>query len=116
MTIDFNRALRRLKEGVTTSLGTPPAEAADVMVRGIQRGLDVANSVSRQVLISGGPLASLPTFALYGQPVRLFRCRPLEEPRSHSGVAATTFLSRPRRQASAAIRNGSVDRVRSSDW
>ncbi len=61
VTIDFNRALRPLKQGVTTSLGTPPAEAADVVVRGIQRGLDVANSVSRQVLISGGPLASLPT-------------------------------------------------------
>ena len=61
VTIDFNKALRPLKEGVTTSLGVAPGEAADVMVRGIQRGLDVANSVSRQVLISGGPLASLPT-------------------------------------------------------
>ncbi len=61
VTIDFNKALRPLKEGVTTSFGTAPAEAADVMVRGLQRGLDVANSVSRQVLISGGPLGSLPT-------------------------------------------------------
>ena len=60
VTIDFNRALHPLKEGATTLSGIAPAEAADVMVRSIQRGLDVANSVSRQVLISGGPLASLP--------------------------------------------------------
>jgi diacylglycerol O-acyltransferase / wax synthase len=61
VTIDFNRALRPLKDGVTNSFDIAPSEAADVMVRSIQRGLDVANSVSRQVLISGGPLASLPT-------------------------------------------------------
>lgn len=61
VTIDFNRALRPLKEGVTNSFDIAPSEAADVVVRSIQRGLDVANSVSRQVLISGGPLASLPT-------------------------------------------------------
>jgi hypothetical protein len=31
-----------------------------MLVRGVQRGLDVANSVSRQVLIAGGPLGSWP--------------------------------------------------------
>ena len=31
----------------------------DSVVRGIQRGLDVANSVSRQVMVTGGPLSPL---------------------------------------------------------
>ena len=35
-------------------------EPTGMVVRSVQRGLDVANSVSRQVLVTGGPLASWP--------------------------------------------------------
>jgi diacylglycerol O-acyltransferase / wax synthase len=55
VTIDLNRAMRPLASGVTATLN---AEPGGMLVRGVQRGLDVANSVSRQVLIAGGPLGS----------------------------------------------------------
>jgi WS/DGAT/MGAT family acyltransferase len=60
VTIDFNRALRPLASGLTASLTVEPTDAVDVVLRSVQRGLDVANSVSRQVLVSGGPLSPLP--------------------------------------------------------
>ena len=55
LTIDLNRAVRPLASGVTATLNADPGS---LLVRGVQRGLDVANSVSRQVLIAGGPLGS----------------------------------------------------------
>ncbi len=57
VSIDLGRAMQPLASGVNATLS---AEPGDLVVRGLQRGLDVANSVSRQVLISGGPLASWP--------------------------------------------------------
>jgi diacylglycerol O-acyltransferase / wax synthase len=57
VTIDLNRAVRPLTSGVAATLNFEPG---DIVVRGVQRGLDVANSVSRQVLVAGGPLASWP--------------------------------------------------------
>jgi WS/DGAT/MGAT family acyltransferase len=54
-TIDLNRAVRPLASGVTATLN---AEPSGLLVRGVQRGLDVANSVSRQVLVAGGPLGA----------------------------------------------------------
>jgi diacylglycerol O-acyltransferase len=57
VTIDINRAVRPLTTGMAATLN---AEPAGMVVRGIQRTLDVANSVSRQVLVSGGPLGSWP--------------------------------------------------------
>ena len=35
------------------------AEALDTVVRGFQRALDVANSISRQMMVTGGPLSRL---------------------------------------------------------
>jgi WS/DGAT/MGAT family acyltransferase len=55
--IDLNRAMRPLASGVNATLS---AEPGGLLVRGVQRGLDVANSVSRQVLVAGGPLGSWP--------------------------------------------------------
>jgi WS/DGAT/MGAT family acyltransferase len=60
LTIDFTKALQPLAAGVTASLSMEPVDLADALVRGVQRTLDVANSVSRQVLVIGGPLSSLP--------------------------------------------------------
>jgi diacylglycerol O-acyltransferase / wax synthase len=57
VSIDLGRAMQPLASGVNATLS---AEPGDLVVRGLQRGLEVANSVSRQVLISGGPLASWP--------------------------------------------------------
>ena len=57
LTIDLNRAMRPLTAGMTATLN---AEPGSMVVRSIQRSLDVANSVSRQVLVSGGPLGSWP--------------------------------------------------------
>jgi diacylglycerol O-acyltransferase len=63
-TIDFSRAfrplaagVRPLTAGVAASLSAEPTGA---VVRGVQRSLDVANSVSRQVLVAGGPLGAWP--------------------------------------------------------
>jgi WS/DGAT/MGAT family acyltransferase len=55
VTIDLTRAMRPLASGVAATLN---AEPGGMLVRGVQRGLDVANSVSRQVLIAGGPLGT----------------------------------------------------------
>jgi WS/DGAT/MGAT family acyltransferase len=57
VTIDLNRAMRPLTSGVTATLN---AEPGGLLVRGVQRSLEVANSVSRQVLVAGGPLGSWP--------------------------------------------------------
>jgi WS/DGAT/MGAT family acyltransferase len=55
VTIDINRAVRPLASGMAATFN---AEPTDIVVRSLQRGLDVANSVSRQVLVTGGPLGS----------------------------------------------------------
>jgi hypothetical protein len=57
VTIDFTRAMRPLASGVNATLNVEPTS---MLVRGVQRGLDVANSVSRQVLVAGGPLGAWP--------------------------------------------------------
>lgn len=57
LTIDLNRAVRPLTAGMAATLNVEPA---GMFVRSIQRSLDVANSVSRQVLVSGGPLGMWP--------------------------------------------------------
>ena len=116
VTIDFTKALHPFKEGVTASFGIAPADAADVVVRGLQRGLDVANSVSRQVLISGGPLASLPTSRSMASRFETLSVPAARGPHSRSAGAATTFWWLPRRRASAGTRAGRVDRAPSSDW
>jgi diacylglycerol O-acyltransferase / wax synthase len=53
----FNRAMQPLTSGLNATLVTGPADA---LVRGLQGSLEVASSVSRQALISGGPLATWP--------------------------------------------------------
>lgn len=58
VTIDLTRAVRPLASGANATLSVEPT---DLVVRSVQRGLDVANSVSRQVLITGGPLAPWPS-------------------------------------------------------
>jgi WS/DGAT/MGAT family acyltransferase len=57
LTIDLACAVRPLVSGVIAALGMEPT---DVVVRGVQRTLDVANSVSRQVLVTGGTLGTWP--------------------------------------------------------
>ena len=56
VTIDLAGAVRPLAHGVTAALRIDPIDA---VVRGVQRGLDVANSVSRQVVVTGGRLSPL---------------------------------------------------------
>ncbi len=56
VTIDFAPAVRLVGSGLNASLSVDPG---DVLVRGIQRSLDVASSVSRQALVTGGSLSSL---------------------------------------------------------
>jgi WS/DGAT/MGAT family acyltransferase len=57
ITIDVPRAVRRFFDGVNAARDVDPLESA---VRGVQRALDVANSVSRQLMVTGGPLSSRP--------------------------------------------------------
>jgi diacylglycerol O-acyltransferase / wax synthase len=57
ITIDFPAAMRRVMQSVSVAREVDPVDSA---VRGVQRALDVANSVSRQLLVTGGPLSSRP--------------------------------------------------------
>jgi diacylglycerol O-acyltransferase / wax synthase len=56
VTIDFAPAVRLVGSGLNSSLSIDPG---DILVRGIQRSLDVASSVSRQALVTGGSLSAL---------------------------------------------------------
>jgi len=56
VTIDLTKATRPLRQRVNAARD---AEALDTVVRGVQHALDVANSVSRQVMVTGGPLSPL---------------------------------------------------------
>jgi diacylglycerol O-acyltransferase / wax synthase len=57
MTIDLPKAIRRFITTVDAARGIDPGDTA---VRSVQRALDLANSVSRQLMVTGGPLASRP--------------------------------------------------------
>ncbi len=60
VTIDLTNVTNPLRSRVHTARETArETEPLDTVVRGIQRGLDVANSVSRQVMVTGGPLSPL---------------------------------------------------------
>ena len=58
VTVDLPKAIRRFVDSVNMARDIDPVDSA---VRGIQRVLHVANSVSRQLMVTGGPLASRPT-------------------------------------------------------
>jgi diacylglycerol O-acyltransferase / wax synthase len=57
MTIDVPRVVRRVADRVNTIRDVDPVVSA---VRGFQRVLDLANSVSRQAVVTGGPLTPVP--------------------------------------------------------
>ena len=57
ITIDVGKSVRRFLDRVNAAREVAPVESA---VRGVQRGLDLANSVSRQLMVTGGPLAARP--------------------------------------------------------
>ena len=57
ITIDVPKAVRRLLDGINAARDVDPVDSA---VRSVQRALDVANSVSRQLMVTGGPLSSRP--------------------------------------------------------
>ena len=58
ITIDVGKSVRRLLDRVNAARDVAPVESA---VRGVQRSLDLANSVSRQLMVTGGPLAARPS-------------------------------------------------------
>jgi diacylglycerol O-acyltransferase len=57
VTIDVPRAVRRVIDGLNAARDIAPVDTA---VHGVQRALDLANSVSRQLMVTGGPLATWP--------------------------------------------------------
>ncbi len=57
ITIDAPAAIRRVFRGIRAAREFDPLETT---VGGLQRSLDVANSVSRQLVVTGGPLAARP--------------------------------------------------------
>ncbi len=56
VTIDLHKATEPLRQRVNAAREVEPL---DTVVRGLQHALDVANSVSRQVMVTGGPLSPL---------------------------------------------------------
>jgi hypothetical protein len=57
ITLDVAKSVRRLLGGVQAVRDVAPVDTA---VRSVQRALDLANSVSRQLMVTGGPLAEWP--------------------------------------------------------
>jgi diacylglycerol O-acyltransferase / wax synthase len=57
VTIDVPRTVRRFIHGVNSARDIAPLDTA---VHGLQRVLGLANSVSRQLMVTGGPLAARP--------------------------------------------------------
>ncbi|MET0144543.1 MAG: wax ester/triacylglycerol synthase domain-containing protein [Ilumatobacteraceae bacterium] len=57
VTIDLTKAVRRF---ISTAQFARSVDPIDTAVRGVQRALDAANSVSRQLMVTGGPLAERP--------------------------------------------------------
>jgi WS/DGAT/MGAT family acyltransferase len=57
VTIDVPRTVRRFVRGVNSARDIAPVDTA---VHGVQRVLGLANSVSRQLMVTGGPLAARP--------------------------------------------------------
>jgi WS/DGAT/MGAT family acyltransferase len=57
ITLDLPRAVRRVMSGINAARDVDPV---DSVVRAIQGALGLANSVSRQLMVTGGPLSSLP--------------------------------------------------------
>ena len=56
LTIDLTRAAGAARGAAGTAMSIDPV---DTVVRGLQRSLDTASSISRQVVVAGGPLSSL---------------------------------------------------------
>ena len=56
MSIDFTSAARPVVAGLAAARSIDPF---DTVLRGFQRGLDTASSVSRQLVVTGGPLSPL---------------------------------------------------------
>src|SRR4051794_227912 len=60
VTIDLTKVMHPLRDRVSAARETArETDAVDVVVRGFQYALDVADSVSRQVMVTGGPLSPL---------------------------------------------------------
>jgi WS/DGAT/MGAT family acyltransferase len=57
ITVDLPRAVRRVMNSINAARDVDPV---DSVVRAIQGALGLANSVSRQLMVTGGPLSSLP--------------------------------------------------------
>ena len=60
VTIDLAGAVHPIANGVANGVAAAlRIDPVDAVVRGVQRSLDVANSVSRQVVVTGGRLSPL---------------------------------------------------------
>jgi WS/DGAT/MGAT family acyltransferase len=57
ITVDLPRVVRRVMSRISAARDVDPV---DSVVRAIQGALGLANSVSRQLMVTGGPLSSLP--------------------------------------------------------
>ncbi len=57
ITIDVGKSVRRWLDRLNAARELAPVDSA---VRGVQHALDLANSVSRQLMVTGGPLADRP--------------------------------------------------------
>jgi len=56
LTVDFTKAARPVAMGLGAVRSVQPL---DLVVRGLQHGVDVVSSVSRQMVVTGGPLSPL---------------------------------------------------------
>ena len=99
-TIDFAAVVHPIANGVAAARRIDPVEA---VVRGVQRGLDVANSVSRQVVVTGGRLSPLCRRDRSPVGSRRCRCRGRGPRRWRLGGAATICWSLRRRLVSGGI-------------
>ncbi len=113
ITIDLAKATRPVRRRVSAAR---EVDLAGVAVRGIQRALDVANPVSRQVMVTGGPLSPLFDDQSSMSRFELCRSRTRDTRRPRSAAAATICSSRSPQPASGCTTNGWGRPVASCGW
>ncbi|MET0324303.1 MAG: wax ester/triacylglycerol synthase domain-containing protein [Ilumatobacteraceae bacterium] len=59
MTLDLTTLARPVAAGIGVARHLDPGDAVDTVVRGVQRGVGMVNSVSRQLVVAGGALSTL---------------------------------------------------------
>ena len=111
ITIDLTRLAQPVSAGITAAREARPLEVA---VRGLQQGLDLANSISRQVLVMGGALSPAPvSHSTTSQFDVLTSPNAARSPSPWAGAGTTCWSSRRRQRSGCTSSDRDSDARRS---